>query len=242
MNFRLTASTFLLCVLTAAANAAPTLHFSWDSCTGPVQKTPSGPGSYTLYVTATGMDVPHWAYEGWFWLANSEGAVPDAWEFDANGCQAGRIQFTSTPAAGEESSCPTLYGSERHLCISGARFNGGYPFPAEPGSLIFSFAAAYAYETGVVSDPNQRYLLYRVTFDMSGAVEGDTSEGACGGLDQTVWIRPVRSQCSYLDGPGGAGQDVPFDVPQEFVTFGGASATTPAATTTWGLIKGQYRR
>jgi hypothetical protein len=114
--------------------------------------------------------------------------------------------------------------------------------PALPyGTMQFDFANAYP--DGVTAfDPNQRYFLVRIDFDHTASVEGPGVPGTSrGGFEQSLWFRFNGLKCNLL---GLDGNEYPFDSGngEVMATFGGTGALTPAAVTTWGQIKSQYRR
>ena len=210
------------------AHSAPTMSFRWDGCEGPIQRSPKGPGVYSLYVTATGVEQVHWAYEAQLQYANPGGTVPDAWRFDQGGCRGVPLAkfFNAPTGKTEATACPAFYGDQQPLFIHAIRPHNGQDIPEihEGNHLI---VMAVAYNKPVTPDPNQRYFLFRIDFDHSGE--------ECKGLDQGIAFVPVRSRCNYLiKDENGERQNVQFEVPQENLAFG----NVPKASR-WGKIQTQ---
>ena len=251
MNRCIIATIFVLCATSALARANPSLSFTWNSCTGPIQQASTGPGTYSLYVTVTGVQAPHRAYEAWFSLAAVKGDVPDAWRFDESGCQGlSAIRFCPPSPLDVPSlvdDCPVMWGKGRFLVIHGIRPWISQDPPGVPSNgLVFELANAY--DDVTTPDPNKRYFLYRVDFDHANSVAGAGTPGtSCGGFENDIVIRPIASRCNWLTVPP-ADQypsEVRFDLPQPYAQFGDketVSDTTPAALSSWGSIKAQYRR
>jgi len=245
---RLVASTFrtlvplftlaaLMSVPTADA-AVGTVDLSWTGCSVLTSdRTPTADDSNVLWVTVTGHDDPHKAYEAWIVVHDAEGGLPDAWRFDdySNGCQgmsSVRIDHTSK-------SCPSFSGDLPSIQIK----NFGPP-PASFGLPAGAMMAviANAYPAGV-SDSNAetRYFLASFRFDHAQSVEGVSPDAEhCGGFETPVSFYLHAPRVKYVDL---SGDEQFFAVGNAIATVhGGAGQSLPAATTTWGAIKGQYRR
>ena len=67
--------------------AIGTVDITWDGCTGPIDKTTTTPGLYSLFLTAIGHDQPQKAYDVRVVYGNASQSVPDAWRFDSDGCE-----------------------------------------------------------------------------------------------------------------------------------------------------------
>ena len=234
---RIVRAAWLLLMLPVAAHAAPSISFTWDGCTGPVQKDVKGKGVYSIYVSATGMDQPHWAYEAQLLYANAGGTLPDAWRFDKEGCQKGLLTFQFAPAAAETTTCPPLYGHEPIMSIHATRPRN----PEDPGDPTTSsnlVLLAVAYNHAVTSDPDKRYFLCRIDFDHGASVEGAGKAGStCGGLEQGIVFTPVPSRCNYLvKDAEGVRHEMQFEVPKDPLVFGSVPKTK------WGQIVNQHPR
>ena len=208
-------------------HAAPTMSFTWDGCEGPLQRTPKGPGVYSLFVTATGVDQVHWAYEAQIQYATADSAVPDAWRFDQGGCRGtASARFHKAPASKEAAACPSFYGDQEAMFIHAIRPRNSEDLPEirEGSNLI---VLAVAYRKPVTPDPNRRYFLFRIDFDHAS--------GDCKGLDQGIAFLPVRSRCNFLiKDENGERHDVAFEAPQEPLVFGNVPKGTK-----WGQIRTQ---
>ena len=146
------------------------------------------------------------------------------------------------PDAEMSKVCPALSGDLRGLYITATR-----PRPAEDlafptGTMQFLISIAYP-DKMMDFDPNQRYFIARIEFDHSTSVEGEGVPGTSrGGFEQPIQFRLNGKRCTFLAIDGMT--EYPFDVSNGAVlaTFGGSPSLTPAAATTWGQIKSQYRR
>ena len=77
-----------LAVAAVSQAAVGTVNITWDNCSGPVDKTTTATGVYSLFLTVIGHDQPQRAYDVRVVYGNASQTVPDAWRFDADGCQA----------------------------------------------------------------------------------------------------------------------------------------------------------
>ena len=240
LNHRLLIATALLAVLSHAsaprAHADATLALSWDSCTGPVDRVSSGPGTYSLYASVTGMTEAHKAYEVWLAIGDSQNLVPDAWRFDLAGCQwAALATVNHLPPLAEAAACPALQGNGPSLQIKLVDlWPPGYGLP--PTMLRARLSNTYV--TAIQNpDPTRRYFLARFVFDHSHSVAGPGTPGtSCGGFETPMFFRDVRG--SYFT-PGGV--EVPFLGSGTVTTRFIGNGSTPVHPVTWGAIKNQYR-
>jgi hypothetical protein len=249
MRFRFAAllGTFAWLALSAhpshAANGVAAI--TWDSCTGPVQKTASAPGVYSLYVSVLGIDVPHKAYDVRVLYGDANQQVPDAWRFDAEGCQGGSfllIEPRPHAVAGSK-VCPAFMDeSTPSLQIKDLRF----VTPFEPyANTLLRLTLLNSYPNGVATvDPLTRYLLARFEFDHMYSVEGAGTPGlTCGGFESGVCFKLTRANYLTMDGV-----ETDFDRPGfalQTATFNDIQLTqcvaNPVRPATWGQIKNQYR-
>jgi hypothetical protein len=114
----------------------------------------------------------------------------------------------------------------------------GLPTTLMRGAMITTYSPA------LTADPGQRYYLADFLFDHTNSVSGPTTPGVdCGGFETAIFIKllvglgPSGYQCSYLRYPDGI--EFPFDAGNILVSVNGS---VPATQTTWGQIKGVYRR
>ena len=242
---RLAVAATLLALLglapTRSADAGAAFSLQWNGCEGPVHRTPSGPGVYSLYATATGMDQVHWAWEVRLHFGTPGGTVPDAWRFDQSkdACQGiSRATFKEAPAAAEAAACPPLHGKAEFLTIHAIRQH----IPDDERSVGEGedvLIMAQAYKEGVTCDPKQRYFLFRLDFDHGSSVRGKAAaDSSCGGFDQDIVFQPVAEQCNYLvKDAQGERHEIRFELPEAPLTFGSS-----ATASRWGRIKGQLPR
>jgi hypothetical protein len=232
----------LLLLISGPAWSAPTVSMSWDNCTGPINQANTGPHKYSLYVSVVGIDRAHKAFEVWGAYGTAENTTPDAWMYDIlnYGELAVPPAVSVTPEVELSKVCPALDGGLPGLFISGVRPHNANDTEVPPGTMVFMVANAYADNLEV--DPNQRYFVARIDFDHSTSVEGEGIPGVSrGGFEQAIWFRAQADRCRLL---GLDGIEYPMESGNGAVlaTFGGSPDLTPAAATTWGQIKSQYRR
>ncbi len=232
-----------LAVLATMPAGATTLDLSWNRC-APIESNfipGSEPGAISLYASATGQVEPHMGYEVWLLLGDANDVLPDAWRFDADGCQGpNRLQIDHLPPAAAVKTCPSFQGANQSLQIKAFQFAPpALGVPTTLGNLVI----ANSYPDGVATpDPNLRYFLARYFFDhFESSVEGEGTPGvSCGGFERPVCFSVFAPRCNWQVANFGA--VVPFEIGQGFATFRGECKSVPATNTTWGQIKGQYRR
>jgi len=213
--------------------AVGTVDMTWDGCTGPVDKTTTTPGYYSLFLTVIGHDQPHIAYYVSFVYGNASQEVPDAWRFDAEGCEtsAGITQDVTSKL------CPPFSQNGDGVQIRRVRFSPPSDIWA---TTLMQVLLANSYVRVDSVDPATRYLLERVRFDLTYAVAGASSAATCGGFEQPICFK--LSLATWLDP---AGNEIYFNhpYPTTMVTFNGPGACSalPARASTWGSIKSQYR-
>lgn len=234
--------------LAALALAAPvhaadgTFNLSWDSCVGPLDKTigAAAPAA-SLYGSVIGFDVPFKAYQVQLLLGNSSTtAVPDAWRFDAAGCQGSSfITIDHLAPAAVVKTCPTLQGAVNSIQIKDVSEVRTTALPYDGDYLRITMANALG-DNVVTPVAATRYFVMRALFDHSFSVVGATTPGVdCGGVEQSICIATIVA--TYLDANGiemnwGMGGN-------RAATVNGAAGcpASPTTTTTWGAIKSQYR-
>lgn len=239
---RLSLATFAaLLLVSPRADAAPgTVDLSWNACSPLVADiNPAGSGPVSLYASVTGHSDSHIGYEVWGYCGDGDDMLPDAWEFYVDGCQgSSQIQIDHLPPAEVAAVCPAFQGSAFSIQIKNFRLaipESGYPV------TMGTFYVANAYPDGSAStDPNQRYFMARFLFDHTNSVPGTTSkEGECGGYERSLCFFLDPTRCNYVTDKG---VEMRFQVGQSFVTFRGECKSVPAANSTWGQVKSQYRR
>jgi hypothetical protein len=86
----------------------------------------------------------------------------------------------------------------------------------------------------------ERRTLARAVFDHTFSVVGPTNPGYnCGGFEENLCVSLHPVGVRWFDA---AGAPVDFVPGQSSIYFRGECRPVPAAPSSWGLIKGQYRR
>jgi hypothetical protein len=239
MRKRILRLTFLSCLAFAGVSEAAigTIDLSWDGCTGPVDKTTTTPGVYSLFITEVGQDQAARAYDVRLVYGNATQEVPDAWRFDAEGCETGaaiQLDFASKV-------CPSF--AQETDSSATIRVVGFVP-PSDPyATTLMRILFAHAYAPGNPVEPATRHLLERIQFDMNDAVVGAGTATTCGGFEQAICFALTYATFLDLDR-----NEVPFNRARTplTVSFDGPIATCPGVVPvraeTWGSIKSQYRQ
>jgi len=237
-------------LIPVVSSASPSLSLSWDGCPGshPINRSRFDGATANVVATAQGFDDQVIGISVWIGVGATGVGLPDAWRFDAEGCNAGRAQ-TLQAAAGP--GCPFLPGAQA-------------PIPTQ-----YQYGSQGSYYYAALHDPSPlnpgtRYTVAQFQFDMSAAFAGlGTKPDSCGCLDEPVCVHLFRASwvdrdnlehdfviaqsflnwedpanlvgCPYgceLCPPG-----TPPDPPNHCV----ADAPTPAGSRTWGQVKALYR-
>ena len=231
---------FLLAVVPPAI-AAPQLSLTWDTCVGPIDKTAVDPGVYTLNASLTGLDVPTKAYQVWISYGDAALQVPDAWRFDAFGCQTeANISINNLPSPAISKVCPALQGTVPSLQIKTTDL--WPPVFNVPTTLMRSLLANAYPEGNPVVDPSTHWFLAGFRFDHTYSIVGPTVDpnSYCGGFETSICFRVQIASYLTLDDV-----DHPIDgIGAVVATFNGGAGCgpVPARPSTWGDIKAQYRR
>jgi hypothetical protein len=220
---------------------ATTIDLSWHGCSPIIPHAdPPGPAPMSLYVSAIGQAEPHQAYEFWLTLRTVEGGFPDAWRFDAEGCQGpGRVQiehFVVIPTK----TCPNFQGAAASYQIR--EFKAAPEFLGQPAGTYVAYLANTYPAGATTTNPAARYFLGAVVFDHTLSESGPGTPGVtCGGYEKTICVQFVPSRVNWLDM---AGVEVPFRLGQWWATFRdqpSCHGPVPAVAATWGSLKAQYR-
>lgn len=216
--------------------AIGTVDMSWDSCTGPVDKTTGSPGVYSIFLTVIGHDEAHQGYDVRIVYGNASNLIPDAWRFDADGCEGSQLIAQDI----NSKACPPFHQNSGHsLQIRKVEFSP--PFDPYPTTLI-RVLLANVYDPVVSVNPGTRYQFERIGFDLTSAVAGTGTPGfTCGGFEQ-----PMCFRLSYASFVTPDFQEKLFNRanPMLAVSFNGSGVcpgAVPAQPTTWGSLKSQYR-
>ncbi len=247
LGMRRVGTAVLLATLVGGASPAPaaTIDLSWDACSPLVAaRNSSGPGQYSLFVSATGQSQGHRGYQFnvLYRVDPPGGAVPDAWRFDLAGCQTlGLITIRHTATTNVAKTCPSFQGNLPSIQIRDVSYD---LFTSRARVVL-----ANQYSAGIATaNPATRYLLGEIRFEHVFSVSGLGTPGeTCGGFEKNMEFR-LRSDFIGTPAPGypswldldGVTHD--FELGQSVVTFCGDGCPVPAASATWGGIKGQYRR
>jgi len=222
-----------LAVAGVSQAAVGTVDLSWDGCTGPIDKDVTTPAIVNLFITELGHDQPHKAYDVRIIYGNATQTVPDAWRFDAEGCE-GTSLITQDVTS---KLCPPFWqNAAGALQIKKVEFS---PPQDNYEESLMRVLLANAYQDVNTVVPTTRYLLEVIKFDLTSAVVGAGSPPAtCGGLEV-----PMCFKLSYATWLDLAGNEIPFNRGVTQVSANGATAcpSVPVRPKTWGAIKGQYR-
>ena len=220
-----------------AANG--TVDLSWDVCSPPVtDKTTTAPGTYMMVASELGNDMFTTGYQIRAIYGDDTQNVPDAWRFDAAGCQGtGFVTLNHLPPAALSKVCPPFQQTAASLQIKDVAFTP----PTDPYSVnTMRIVLANAYPSGVTANPATRYFLISAIFDHTFSVVGAGTPGStCGGFEKSICIK--LSVAEFIDSNGAAQN---FGRGNSVLTFNGAAAcpAIPTRQQTWGQIKGQYRQ
>ncbi len=216
------------------------LALSWRNCVAPLtaheQVSPGG-GPYSLHVSVAGQVEAHRGYEVRLRVTAPEGdgALPDAWRFDAAGCQPSTAFEIAThlPAL---SKCPELTGAAQRTETA------TFAYDPKTGTALITLRVDYG-DSRSLANPVAPHVAAYIRFNHLGSQEGPTVGMSCGGLERAICIRNEGS--GFLDGSLAL---VPW-----FDGGGFASASTsatppgvcapagPVKRQSWGSTKSQYR-
>ncbi len=231
----------------SAQAADGVVDMGWNSCnptTTNIGPIPDGSTSGAdLWVSVLGLDQPHKSYEFQVIYGNATTrVVPDAWQFDAIGCQAGAgVTLEHTAPA---KTCPSLQGTiSPNFQIKTIARDGLAGPQYDPAFMHITYANAYpnggAGNTTEIN-PAVRYFLGRIRFSHEFSVAGaGDPPNTCGGLDQSICFALTSANYVNL-----ADQQVGFGqggIRGVTVNSSLGCPATPARNATWGQIKGQYR-
>ena len=232
--------------VTPVPEAGGTMRLSWDSCNALSNKD-SFNGANTLYASVTNHTTPHQAYQVWLLLGDSNKQLPDAWRFDAAGCNGGFFQFLAQPPVALAKACPGFVPTAtQQFTIPVYQF-------APPGlgyaTTLGNAFLAVSYPTGSNNiTAATRYHLAGFTFDHTFSSNGPTPAdlSSCGNFERGMCIVAIPDKCTWLDMQGAEWE---FNgTPAAWVTYNGGAVGSicpgviPAEQKTWGSIKAQYNR
>lgn len=222
----------LVAVAVGPANAGNgVLRLSWDDCDPIVlNKNWSGAEQYKLVLSVTGADIPNAGHRSQVLIGPD---VPEAWRFDADGCNTGQISIS--------------YNALSKICTSfqGAQPLGlsQYSYDLVTGRATLDIANAYDTFNPLLAE---RYTVWQVTFDHAFSAPGDEDPSLfCRFAAQPlcfVLLAPV-SEVLLVDGTKQAfdGADNEWVSWQDPANELGCPLPTQTNSTTWGKVKGLYR-
>jgi hypothetical protein len=232
----------------SASAASGRIEATWGSFCSPIVTNIESPAAapLTLVASVIGNDETHVSYWFQFVLEGPSGAMPDAWRFDAGGCQTvlgALVTMNHLPTGAMSKTCPPFQGTGSSIQIK--HYGPVGPSPIFWPATAISVVLANTYPAGNTTLASQRYHLATIVFDHTSSISGPTTPGVnCGGLDQplllhftepTGQVREILSSYVRM-----SGEEFPFDgwnMPPMTV-----NGSLPARVSTWGHIKGAYRR
>ena len=238
---RISTAWFVATALAFATTAeAQTVDLSWDQCI-PIQTdklAPNPGGPVKFHASVIGQAAGHQAYQVWWIVGDSNNQIPDAWRFDAAGCNGGFFTFSSQPPSALAKSCPPFVpAATQQFTIPVFQLAPpplGYPVTMGNGFLAVSYPAT-------VQNPNAatRYHLASFLLDFTFGTVGQTPPdlSSCGGMEIGTTIRLIPDRVSWLDLQS---VEHPFQIGNSLLRWNGGAV--PANASTWGSIKNQYRR
>jgi len=249
------AGLFVLPAPLPAAAAPPALvNMSWNGCVSPVDLGPASGPVRSLVISESGITEPVGGVMFSLELGTMFSGLPDAWRFDAAGCNGLNWQALLQPGG---AGCPVLHGSMQPLFSALYEYVQVSPLVAV-GRIRFaeSFTPAAVPGTGPLT-------VVKFVFDQSASSLGPTTADSCGCLSRAVCFSFL--QASYLDAqsneiPLGIGEDhLTWNDPQDTHTSCGAvtdpfvragfypdtscvaQVPVPARAASWGSVKNMYR-
>jgi hypothetical protein len=240
MRKLLTSLTVLAALACAGVSQATngTVDLSWDQCSPViVDKTSTGPGPFTMIASESGLDQALTGYEIRVIYGDANQFVPEAWQFNAAGCQgSGFVTLNQLPPAALSKVCPPLQGAAASLQIKDVAFTP----PSDPyATTTMRIVLANAFPSGN-TPTGGRYFLMSAVFDHTFSVAGPGTPGStCGGYETPICFKLSVSTWADINLVLNS-----FDRGNSVLTFNGgaACAGVPARASTWGSIKGQYRQ
>lgn len=225
---------FAFALISSPAFAEPVVSLDWNACHGPINVA-SQPGQpISLYASVIGQSEGHKAFQVRILLRPNGSVLPDAWRFDANGCQSlARLGFNHYS---NDPNCPQFHGDEPQVEIP--------DFAFEPALNRWRFVYAVAYPFGIpTADPNVRYTMVRLIMDHTFSTEAPTVPGeTCGGFFEPMCFYLYKAEWVDM-----AIVEHTYNVNQWFLTVNDPngiacySVAVPARAATWGAIKNTYR-
>jgi hypothetical protein len=234
-----------------AANGTVTM--GWDACNlSPITDkvvTAQQLTTANLVGFVSGQSDSVLAYVYRFLYGDASHQVPDAWRFDASGCETGAfVTLNGLPPAALSKACPPLQnigGGQSSVIITDLNF---YP-PAgtQYDHTLMFVQIANAFQHSVLPLAASKYFVGDAEFNLSAAVVGAGDPGnTCGGLETEICFNLAQADWVASDGLTQNSWNFHGGASGDFATagtapFAGSCQGTPAQTKTWGQIKNQYR-
>jgi hypothetical protein len=212
----------LMLLLAPAANAAPSVRYSWDACEPLVlNREFAAAEPYAQVLSVTGLAEPLTSFEVSIAIAGTW----SAWQFHDFGCQ-GSARLSASASAARCDPIPGLI-----LAVD--------MYPGVTDHRLHLVAAGSA-PPGTAPDPSARYRLVGFAFDHSFTT-GDPFDppGQCGDGDE-----PTCFGIEYLSLNGSTGG---YTLENSVLTWNLAATPgqcpfpVPARVSTWARVKAMYR-
>ena len=245
---------FTFCGLTVATlghAANGVVDLTWGvTCTPIVQDITPTATPTSMIASELGNDQTHNAYQVRVLIGSASLTIPDAWRFDADGCQGTAfLSINHLPPATAVKTCPAFQGTNTSFQLK------DYAFVNPGGIYATSIVRSYlanTYPAGMTAIGTTRYFLAQWIFDHTFSVAGATTPGVdCGGFSTPMCVallsgtRSAQTEggtSSYLRMSDGV--EIPFDPgPNNWLSTHGLAGcpAVPTVNKTWGQIKSQYR-
>ena len=239
-----------LIIATQGHAANGVIDITWGGLCAPVVQniTPATTPATSLIASVLGNDQTHTGHQVVFLIGSANRDVPDAWRFDAAGCQGSSfLTMNHLAPASAVKTCPSFAGASTVLNIKEYGFvaTGSIYDPDTMYGLI-----ADAHPDGVTALPGTRYFLGQWLFDHSFSVAGPGTPGTdCGGFETPMCVALLTGNRHVVFEGGtsnyvAGGVEFPFDEgPNDWRSTHGLAGcpATPVQNRTWGHIKSQYR-
>lgn len=235
----------------AQAQLPGRMSLTWgNQCSPIVADVAPRPGeTATVTVFVDDHQIPLTAYRVHVILGHWDGTLPDAWRFDAEGCQGSASAIVrGVPPPALVNTCPAFGGTAQSLGVSGITV---FPFVWRgPDRLLLRAFLGSSFDREVRPDPARRYFLAQFQFDHSASIDGVSIPGvSCGGMELGMCL--ALDFDGFWGGEGSGFTRSPDGVSLGFLSGSNGWLTTngstgcpsvPARASTWGGIKSQYRR
>jgi len=240
----------------AIAHAGGLVDLSWTGCNAGSPVEQFSAAEHVLTMSVTGVEGNYDGFE--IVLAVNDHCTfypgdvfPDAWRFDAAGCQSGSFAVTRPRSLG---ACPGLFPVGVSYTAASFGTVDYYFGPGPPGQLRTMFLHIATSVPMQHFDPGTRYVLAQLHFDMTNAVATYDPSGklcGCGSSKEEIYLlsghfTPFADVSNVLSSENNAYWNEYF-----YCTIGSPSVAAsasapvclpvPAQAATWGQIRASYR-